>query len=251
MGSKFALTVLSLAYSTGEWGIPKDELKAARLLAKAADLGDIPALSALGYAYQNGLGVTQDFTKALTLYRAAAKRGGLDAMIVMYYSGIGVKKDMPTAVYWYKTAADAGFHPGMNLLASMYETGQGTDQNLDEAKRLYKLLEAEGDPAAAVELQRIAVIVQRLAAGPHGYTTIDLSNIRGLNSNFQSITLNDLLTSTPTSIAGHTIDVVTVGGTTTVYGNSGASGIPIGVNNKDLHIVHLNGVPPINLILNH
>ena len=57
MGNAFALTELSDAYSTNstaEWGVPKDEAKAARLVARAADLGDVPGLTALGLIYETG-----------------------------------------------------------------------------------------------------------------------------------------------------------------------------------------------------
>jgi hypothetical protein len=51
---------------------------------------------------------------------------------------------------------------------------------------------------------------------------IDFSAISGLNSNAQSVTIN-FLTSTPTNIASHTIDIVTSGGNTVVYANATGS----------------------------
>src|SRR5262245_37184194 len=48
---------------------------------------------------------------------------------------------------------------------------------------------------------------------------IDFSAISGLSSNVQPVSVN-FLTSTPTSIAPHTIDVVTVGGNTVVYADA-------------------------------
>jgi TPR repeat protein len=158
MGSKFALTELSFAYSTGARGLPKDAEKAARLLAKAADLGDLPGLTQLGSVYLAGRGVTQDTAKALAFYRLAAERGGVDAMVnmgMMYCCGIGVKKDMPTAFYWFRRAADAGFLPGIRTLGFMYQL-EGTNKNLGEAKRLYEQAEAGGDQNATVALQLMA-----------------------------------------------------------------------------------------------
>jgi len=49
--------------------------------------------------------------------------------------------------------------------------------------------------------------------------TIDLSAISGLNNNSQAVAVN-FLSSTPSTIAGHTIDVVTSGGNTIVFANS-------------------------------
>ena len=160
----------------------------------------------------------------------------------MYAAGNGVKQDQSTAFAWYKMAADGGFHRGITSLAFMYETGQGTTKNLDEATRLDKLAAADGDPDAAFALRRLAT------GSPTGSTMppkIDFSAINGLNSNIQPVTVN-VLTSTPIGIAGHTIDIVTTRGKTTitmVYGNAFGSSKLINGDHKDLVIVQINRCP--------
>ena len=84
----------------------------------------------------------------------------------------------------------------------------------------------------------------------HGTDKIDLSAIVGLNTNNQSVAVN-ILTSTPATIAAHTIDLVQSGGNTEVYANASGSieNLP---SNADMEI-HLVGVSltPTDLILHH
>jgi hypothetical protein len=81
---------------------------------------------------------------------------------------------------------------------------------------------------------------------------IDFSAISGLNSNAQHVTIN-FLTSTPGSIAGHTIDVVTSRGSTIVYANATGSSESISSNHEDMQI-NLTGIIAPNssdFILHH
>ncbi len=81
---------------------------------------------------------------------------------------------------------------------------------------------------------------------------IDFSAISGLNSNTQPVAIN-FLTSTPSNIAGHTIDVVTSGGNTVVYANASGSSESISAHHEDMQI-NLTGVTSPNLsdfILHH
>jgi hypothetical protein len=81
---------------------------------------------------------------------------------------------------------------------------------------------------------------------------IDFSAINNLNSNAQHVTIN-FLTSTPSNIAAHTIDVVTSGGNTEVYANATASSESIKHHQEDMQI-NLTGVVAPNssdFILHH
>ena len=58
---------------------------------------------ALGVMYQNGTGVTQDYSKAMEWYQKAAEKGSKEAMIDisnMYKDGIGVEKSSRKAKEW-------------------------------------------------------------------------------------------------------------------------------------------------------
>jgi hypothetical protein len=81
---------------------------------------------------------------------------------------------------------------------------------------------------------------------------IDFSAISGLDSNAQHVTIN-FLTSSPTTIADHTIDVVTSRGSTVVYANATGSSESISANHEDMQI-NLTGVAALNssdFILHH
>jgi hypothetical protein len=91
-----------------------------------------------------------------------------------------------------------------------------------------------------------------------GYNTIheylDFSAIHGLNSNTQSVAIN-ILRSTPSKIAGHTIDIVAIGGNTTLYANTTGSTETVSGyhSNVDMQInfvgvMHMN---TLDLILHH
>jgi hypothetical protein len=102
--------------------------------------------------------------------------------------------------------------------------------------------------------------VNQSAYGSHdtiiGFNTsqdkIDFSAINGLNSNAQHVTIN-FLTSTPSNIAAHSIDVVASGGTTEVYANATGSSESIKHHQEDMQI-NLTGVVATNssdFILHH
>ena len=65
----------------------------------------------LGLMYTKGLGVPQDYTRALVWYRKAAKQGNADAqnnLGYLYSSGLGVPQDYARALIWYSKAAKQG-----------------------------------------------------------------------------------------------------------------------------------------------
>ncbi|MDB5498190.1 MAG: putative internalin [Phenylobacterium sp.] len=74
----------------------------------------------------------------------------------------------------------------------------------------------------------------------HGVDRIDFSAIAGLNTGVQAVTVN-LLTATPASIAAHTIDLVTIGGSTTIYANASNSSETLSNSHEDMQI-NLTGV---------
>jgi hypothetical protein len=69
---------------------------------------------------------------------------------------------------------------------------------------------------------------------------VDFSAISGLNTGIQTVHLN-FLSSMPTSIAAHTIDIVTQGGNTTIYANATGSTESISTIHEDM-LIKLPGV---------
>ena len=69
----------------------------------------LAALTNLGQMYAQGLGVEQDFARALDCYRQAAEHGVPQAqsnLAVMYAHGQGVQQDFAQAHKWYRAAAE-------------------------------------------------------------------------------------------------------------------------------------------------
>ena len=85
----------------------------------------------LALIYDQGLGVTQDYTEALKWYRMAAAQGYAEAqhnLGNMYRQGQGVTQDDAEAAHWYRKAAGQGIVEAQNSLGSMHQGGRGVDQ---------------------------------------------------------------------------------------------------------------------------
>jgi tetratricopeptide (TPR) repeat protein len=94
---------------------------------KAAEQGDTFAYAALGWMYQNGVGVTKDLARAVAWFRKAAEQGnavGQFDLGVMYHNGIGVAKDDAQAVVWFKKSADQGFELAISNLEILKKAEQ-------------------------------------------------------------------------------------------------------------------------------
>ena len=69
------------------------------------------AQKTLGFAYADGLGVTQDYTKTVQWHQLAAEQGDVDAqnnLGFLYAQGRGVGQDIIEAHMWYNIAAAHG-----------------------------------------------------------------------------------------------------------------------------------------------
>ena len=85
--------------------------RAIDLYRNAAARGDLRAMVSLAQLSETGTGMPRDPQAALDLYRRAAEGGSLDAMInlaVILYQGAGTPQDIPTALDWMRRAADGG-----------------------------------------------------------------------------------------------------------------------------------------------
>jgi TPR repeat protein len=76
-----------------------------------AENGDANAMNNLGFHYQQGLGVPQDYGKARGWYEKAADKGNdlaMNNLGVIYGNGLGVPQDYGKARGWYEKAAGKG-----------------------------------------------------------------------------------------------------------------------------------------------
>ncbi len=91
------------------------------------------AQKSLGFAYANGLGVTQNYAKTAQWHLMAAEQGDSDAqqnLGYLYAGGQGVDQDIVQAHMWYNIAAahgSAGAARNRDLLAGRMTNGQITE----------------------------------------------------------------------------------------------------------------------------
>ena len=96
----------------------------------------------LAWMYEKGQGVSQDYAKAIELYKKAIEFGNLGAMnnlAWMYQEGQGVSQDYVKAIELYKKAIELGNASSMYNLARLYEKGQGVSQDYKRAIELYEM----------------------------------------------------------------------------------------------------------------
>jgi uncharacterized protein len=101
---------LATLYRNGA-GVPKDEAKAAALLAKAADAGHSAAQVEYAVMLANGKGVTKNEAEAVKFLRMAAERGNPVAqnrLARAYSAGFGIAPDRIEACKWHLVARAAG-----------------------------------------------------------------------------------------------------------------------------------------------
>jgi TPR repeat protein len=92
------------AYIRGDYGTALQEWR------PLAEQGDADAQLNLGFMYDNGYGVPQDFEEAVTWYRRAAEQGNNRAQYnlgILYEIGRGVPQNKVQAHMWYDIAGVA------------------------------------------------------------------------------------------------------------------------------------------------
>lgn len=123
--------------------------------ATSAAEGDSEAQKNLGWLYDNGRGVAQNFNEAARWYTLAAKQGNSVAqgnLGFLYLQGKGVVQDFAEAAHLLRLAAEQGLVFHQRVLAKMYETGTGVLQDYAEAARWYSLAAEQGDSQAQYAL---------------------------------------------------------------------------------------------------
>ena len=114
--------------------------KAAEIVRKSAESGDVEAQCNLAHRYYNGSGVEKDYSQTVEWYVKAAEQGYASAQYnlgYMYYKGQGVATDYTKAVEWYRKAAEQGHAHAQNCLGNMFFKGEGVEQNYIEAIEWY------------------------------------------------------------------------------------------------------------------
>jgi hypothetical protein len=125
----------------GKSGSKKDLPPRAELRQKACDGGNAKACRNLGYMYQNGDGLEQNYGKAMQLYKEGCEKGSAEAcndVGVLYQKGWGVDKNSRQSVKFFRKACDGGLAMGCSNLGYRYQIGDGVQKDLRQASELYR-----------------------------------------------------------------------------------------------------------------
>jgi TPR repeat protein len=108
---------------------------------KLANEGAAEAQNNVGHLYEQGFGVSQNYTEAMNWYRQAADQGLAEAqhnMGMLYYHGYGVAENQRTAAKWFKRAALQELVDSEYMLGLAYHEGKGVELNYQLAKHWFK-----------------------------------------------------------------------------------------------------------------
>jgi len=160
-----AIMWIARVYSTGRMTFPREpdlaKKIASRVIDKVRNLaasGDIEASFLMGTAYDESLGMPQDYDEAMRWYRRAAGAGHILAahnIGNMYRDGRGVIENPQLATIWWLRAARAGDVIPALRLGEAYEAGRGVPQNLFIARQWYQRAADAGNVSATMALTRI------------------------------------------------------------------------------------------------
>ena len=112
------------------------------MLDDLAKRGDAKAQYDLGNKYYHGEDESQDYAKAVRLFRLAAEQKHATAQLalgVMYTNGEGESRDYAEAVRWYESAAEQGCSKAQHNLGAMYAEGKGVPQDKETAYMWFNL----------------------------------------------------------------------------------------------------------------
>jgi uncharacterized protein len=140
----FAMNDAALAGSTEGYAAYKhgDYAVAMREFRPLAERGDASAQVAVGWLYDNALGVPHDDAEAVKWYLRAAAQGNALAqqyLGTMYGEGQGVPRDFVEAEKWFRLAAQQGNAGGQYGLGIMYRDGVVVARDPIEAYKWFSL----------------------------------------------------------------------------------------------------------------
>lgn len=123
---------------------------------KMAEEGDPQAQNYVGFLYYTGKqGLKQDVIQAIGWFDKAAQQGNVEAMsnlAALFEKGIGVAQDNKLALAWYEQAAGMGHPPAMRRLRQIYQHGLlDVPANPDKADYWHKQALAQVDAATGRE----------------------------------------------------------------------------------------------------
>lgn len=133
---------------------------------KAADVHHIPQAEHLvGLIYEYGIGIQQDFTKALNYYRRAAEQRYIESMYnlaLMYVYGRGTDIQFPRGLSLFETGCMANHAPSCHYMGIMKTYGYGTPVDYHEAVLWFEKSSSLDDERISKESANYAEILSKL-----------------------------------------------------------------------------------------
>lgn len=146
-GDGAAMSNLGDFYLSGRF-VKKDMKEAARLFEASSEKNRAEGTTNLGLMYLKGQYFQRDPQKAFELFCKAVKdherhifhyNHKIYALVGRcYQDGIGTEKNMDQALKYYKIAANNGFLDAYGMLGSLYENGTGVAKDYAAAENWYK-----------------------------------------------------------------------------------------------------------------
>lgn len=158
LGSAISLNNLGWMYENG-LHVDQDYVKAASLYEASIEGGDTGALVALGLLYRDGNGVPQNFLEANRLFQDALDRGssaGKANAGWMLIHGLGVEQNRSEGMALLKESVSRDDHDGTYYMALLLEEGKFVEADLERAKRYYEIAADQGNFLAEAALERLA-----------------------------------------------------------------------------------------------
>ncbi|MCL2098641.1 MAG: T9SS type A sorting domain-containing protein [Bacteroidales bacterium] len=135
---KAALSIAAMKMTDENWTTYEDwqekASEAAYWLAKSAECGSPDGYYALGYAYYQGLGVAQDYQKAIEYFEAATAAGHLKSSYMLgfcYLNGYGAERNAGKGAALIRSAADKGHRHSADFLTTVRNTDNFTQAMVD------------------------------------------------------------------------------------------------------------------------
>ena len=156
-GEVAAMTNLAVASIYGLGG-PRDDVAGVGWYKKAADAGSAAAMWNYGAALAAGRGTRRDEGQAFSWFKKSAEAGdstGMRYLAAAYMNGAGAKKNPAEAYKWFRASAEAGDGPGMYRVGFALEHGEGVLPDLREAADWYRKAADAGEDAARSQLKRL------------------------------------------------------------------------------------------------
>ena len=141
----------------------------------AAESGDAYAHLRLGYLYETGDGVVQDYTQARLHYQAAVDAGLNEARLrlaICYLEGWGGPADRAAFTREMRTAAEAGYVPAQQIYAAMCFIGLAVPKDREAGLAWLERAAKQDDPLAQLQ------IGQDLERAQRGALSADLGLVR-------------------------------------------------------------------------